>query len=68
MSLVQAVGPILTPETTGHTPAAVLDAHLEHRRGTERGQYAPRFTMHESSCCQASLRSPLNGVRANDKP
>ena len=34
VSLVQAAGPILTPDTTGHTPAAVLDARLEHRWGT----------------------------------
>ena len=27
---LQPAGPILTPETTGHTPAAVLDARLEH--------------------------------------
>ena len=32
--LVQAEGPILTPETARHTPAAVLDACLERRRGT----------------------------------
>ena len=29
-----AEDPILTAETTGHTPAAVLDARLERRRGT----------------------------------
>ena len=34
MSLVQTAGPILTPETTGHTSAAVLDARSERRRGT----------------------------------
>ena len=34
VSLVLAEGPILTPETTGHTPAAVLDARPERRRGT----------------------------------
>ena len=28
MSLVQAAGPILTPETTGHTPAAPFEANL----------------------------------------
>ena len=34
VSLPQATGPILTPETTRHIPAAVLDARLERRRGT----------------------------------
>ena len=34
VSMRQATGPIYTCETTGHAPAAVLDAHPERRRGT----------------------------------
>ena len=33
VSMGQATGPIYTCETTGHVPAAVLDAHQERRRG-----------------------------------
>ena len=68
MSMGQATGPIYTCETTGHTPAAVLDAHPERRRGTVSGQSAPNPMRCVSSCCQPSLSSPLDGMQANGKP
>ena len=64
----QATGPIYTCETTGHTPAAVLDAHPERRRGTVSDQSAPNPMICVSSCCQPSLSSPLDGMQANGKP
>ena len=68
VSMGQATGPIYTCETTGHTPAAVLDAHPERRRGTVSGQSAPNPMRCVSSCCQPSLSSPLDGMQANGKP
>ena len=68
MSMGQATGPIYTCETTGHAPAAVLDAHPERRRGTVSGQSAPNPMRCVSSCCQPSLSSPLDGMQANSKP
>ena len=68
MSMGQATGPIYTCETTGHTPAAVLDAHPERRRGAVSGQSAPNPMRCVSSCCQPSLSSPLDGMQANGKP
>ena len=64
----QAAGPIYTCETTGHAPAAVLDAHPERRRGTVSAQSAPDPMRCVSSCCQPSLSSPLDGMQANSKP
>ena len=68
MSMGQATGPIYTCETTGHAPAAVLDAHPERRRGTVSGQSAPNPMRCVSSCCQPCLSSPLDGMQANGKP
>ena len=68
MSMGQATDPIYTCETTGHAPAAVLDAHPERRRGTVRSQPAPKSTICVPSCCQASLSSPLDGMQAKGKP
>ena len=61
----QATGLIYTCETTGHTPAAVLDAHPERRRGTVSGQSAPNPMRCVSSCCQPSLSSPRTGWYAS---
>ena len=68
MSMGQATGPIYTCETTGHAPAAVLNAHPERRRGTVSGQSAPNPMRCVSNCCQPSLSSPLDGMQANGKP
>ena len=68
MSMGQATGPIYTCETTGHAPAAVLDAHPERRRGTVSGQSAPNPMICVSICCQLSLSSPLDDMQANIKP
>ena len=64
----QATGPIYTCETTGHTPAAVLDDHPERRRGTVSDQSAPNHMRCVSSCCQPSFSCPLDGMQANSKP
>ena len=61
----QATGPIYTCETTGHAPAAVLDAHPERRRGTVSAQSAPNSMRCVSSCYQPSLSGPLDGMQAN---
>ena len=68
VSMGQATCPIYTCETTGHAPAAVLNAHPERRWGTVSGQSVPNPMRYVSSCCQPSLSSPLDGMQANGKP
>ena len=58
----QATGPIYTCETTGHAPAAVLDAHPERYVGlaSENTKLQGRMVLHmrlHEACCFSMMRT-----------